>query len=139
MAQTVSDVMTTGPVSVTAGSTLSDVARKMREHDIGAVVVEDGGSLRGLVTGRDIVVRGIAAGLDPTTTAVAEVCSAELVTVEPDDPIEAAVSSMREHSLRRLLVVEGDRVVGIVSLGDLAIERDPESALADVSAARPNA
>jgi CBS domain-containing protein len=138
MAQTVSDVMTGQLVTVRPQTTLTEMAREMRDNDIGAVVVEDDGRLRGLVTDRDVVVRAIADGKDPGGTRVESVLSDEVVTVAPGDRIETAVQRMRERALRRLPVVEGERVVGIVSLGDLAIERDPDSALADVSAARPN-
>ncbi len=110
----------------------------MREHDIGAVVVEAGGTLRGLVTDRDVVVRAIADGMDPNATTVEQVLSGEMVMVHPDEPVEAALLKMREHALRRLLVVDAGHVVGIVSLGDLALEREPASALAEVSAARSN-
>jgi CBS domain-containing protein len=69
---------------------------------------------------------------------VAEACSDDVVTVSPDEDLDGAVEVMREHAIRRLPVVEGDHPVGIVSLGDMAIERDPRSVLGDISAARPN-
>jgi CBS domain-containing protein len=69
---------------------------------------------------------------------VGQICSRELTTLSPDTPIEAAVQVMRDKAIRRLPVVEGERPVGIVSLGDLAVERDPESALGGISAAPPN-
>lgn len=91
------------------------------------------------MTDRDIVVRGIAEGLDPRTNTLDDICSRTLTTVSPDDSIDTAVSLMREKAIRRLPVVKRGRPVGIVSIGDLAIERDRDSALADVSAAPPNA
>ena len=98
----------------------------------------EGERLRGLVSDRDLVVRALAEGADPDETTVARACSEDLVTVEPEEDLDRAVQLMREHSVRRIPVVEGGHPVGIVSLGDLAVERDPESALGDISAARPN-
>ncbi|PWI11415.1 CBS domain-containing protein [Streptomyces sp. NWU339] len=139
MTQHVSDVMTSAPVTVEPQTSVTAVARMMRDEDIGAVLVTEGERLRGLVSDRDLVVRALAAGGDPDRTTAAEACSADLVTVGPDDELTLAVRVMREHAVRRVPVVdEGQHVVGIVSLGDLAIERDPGSALGDISAAEPN-
>src|SRR5688572_26761323 len=136
MAQKVREVMTAAPVTVEPDTDLLTVARLMRDEGIGDVLVAGGKNrLQGLVTDRDLVVRGMAEGGDPQRTAVSEVCSGDLTAVSPDDEVDKAVQLMREHSVRRLPVVEKDRPVGIVSLGDLAIERDEESALADISAA----
>lgn len=110
----------------------------MRDEDIGAVLVTEDDQLLGLFTDRDLAVRVIAEGKDPVDTTVRDACSSDLITVTPDDEVTHAVELMRKHSLRRLPVVEGKTPVGIVSLGDLAIERDPSSALGDISAARPN-
>jgi CBS domain-containing protein len=101
------------------------------------VLVTEDDHLRGLVTDRDIVVRAVAAGRDMTTTTVSEVCSAELFTVTPAEDAEAAVRLMREHAVRRVPVVDGDRPVGVVSIGDMAVERDEHSVLADISAQPP--
>lgn len=139
MTQHVRDVMTTDPVTVEPLTSVTEVARMMRDEDIGAVLVTEGGELRGLVSDRDLVVRAVAGGGDPGRTTVATACSEDLVTVGPDDDLGRAVHVMREHSVRRVPVVdEGHHAVGIVSIGDLAIERDPDSALGDISAAEPN-
>jgi CBS domain-containing protein len=138
MAQQVREIMTSAPVTVGALTAVSEVAQRMRDEDIGAVLVTEGDQLRGLVTDRDLVVRVIAERKDPADTTVRDALSSDLVTVTPDDEVTRAVELMREHSLRRLPVVEGKTPVGIVSLGDLAIERDPSSALGDISAAHPN-
>jgi len=82
-------------------------------------------------------VRGLAAGHDPTTP-VGEMCSEQLATVDADADVDQAVAIMRDRALRRLPVVSEGRLVGIVSIGDLAISQDPQSALADISAAPPN-
>ncbi len=138
MAQTVREVMTAKPVALQSGTTLQEAARAMRDHDVGSVVVLDDDVVRGIVTDRDIVVRAVAEGRDPATTVLAEISSERVVTVSPDDPVDRAVALMREHAVRRLPVVENGRPAGIVSIGDLAIERDPESVLGRISAAEPN-
>ncbi|WP_045559667.1 CBS domain-containing protein [Streptomyces sp. FxanaA7] len=139
MTQHVSELMTSAPVTVEPQTSVATVARMMRDEDIGAVLVTEGDRLRGLVSDRDLVVRTLAEGGDPGRTTVAEACSDDLVTVGPDEDVRHAVELMREHSVRRMPVVDAEQhAVGIVSLGDLAIERDPESALGDISSTKPN-
>jgi CBS domain-containing protein len=138
MATVVADVMTSGVQTVEAQAPVEQAAARMRDSDTGAVVVLEGGRVTGILTDRDIAVRVVAEG-KPAQTPVREACSSgELVTVTPETTISDAVSLMSSHAVRRLPVVEGDRPVGVVSLGDLAIERDPASALADISAAPGN-
>jgi CBS domain-containing protein len=137
MAQLVRELMAE-PVTVPADTSLREAAQLMRDADIGDVIIVADGRPRGVVTDRDIVVRGLAEGNSPDDTTVADICTSDLATVSPDDPMERAVETMRETAVRRLPVVEGDRLVGVVSLGDVAIERDEKSALADISAADPN-
>lgn len=138
MIQSMKVVMTRDPVTVEPRSSVTEVASMMKQLDVGAVVVEEGGRIWGLVPDRDIVVRAIAEGKDAGTTPVADLYSGDVHTVAPDEPLERAVEQMRSHAVRRLPVVEGDRAVGILSIGDLAIERDERSAaLADISAAPP--
>jgi CBS domain-containing protein len=110
----------------------------MRDDDIGEVIVSDGDRLLGIVTDRDIVVRAIAEGLDPVREKVDTVFSGDVNTVSADAPIEEAIRVMSERAVRRLPVMEGERIVGVVALGDLAMERDTNSALADISSAAPN-
>ncbi len=138
MAQTIQDVMTKNPVTLSGDSTATEAARKMREADIGPVLVVDDDNIHGIVTDRDIVVRVLAEGRDVATTSLDEVCSHEVVAVGTGTGLDAAAETMRANGVRRLPVVENGRPVGFVSLGDLAIERDPDSALADISAAEPN-
>jgi CBS domain-containing protein len=102
------------------------------------VVVNDGGEARGILTDRDIVVRCIADDKIPAETKVSEVFTTEPTTLSPVDSLDDAVDSLREANVRRLPVVEDGRVVGIVSIGDLAEARDEKSALADISSAAPN-
>lgn len=138
MAPTVRDVMTPHPVTMSEAAPALDGARKMKEQDIGDVIVVDGDRICGVVTDRDIVVRVVADGRDPSKTRLGEVCSRQLVTVSPDDDLVRAGKLMRERAVRRMPVVESGKAVGIVSIGDLAVERDPDSPLADISAASPN-
>lgn len=139
MALKVRDVMTPHPVSLSPDATLVEAAQRMRDNDIGDVlIVEAGGQLRGIVTDRDVVVRAVADGQEARDTSVAEVCSPNPAIVNPEDDSDLAVRLMRERAIRRLPVVDGGQVVGMISLGDLAIERDPSSALAEISAAREN-
>jgi CBS domain-containing protein len=138
VAQKVRDVMTTAPVALHPSQPLTEVGKVMREQGVGSVLVTENGQLKGLVTDRDIVVRAVADGRDPETTTVAEVCNPDLVAAAPDDDADTAVRRMREHGVRRIPVVEEGRAVGILSLGDMSIERDERSALADISAHAPN-
>lgn len=138
MAQHVRDIMTGAPVTVGPQTSVAEVARIMRDRDLGSVLVTDGDRLRGLVTDRDLVVRSVSRGGDPEDVTVAGACSDDLVTVAPGDDLDHAVRLMRAHAVRRVPVVEDGRPVGVVSLGDTAMERDPESALGDISVARPN-
>ena len=132
------DVMTPAPVTVSSSTSLEQAAREMRDANIGDVIVLDGEQITGILTDRDIVVRAVAGGRNPAQTRVGEIASRELTTIDPDESVDSAVALMRERSIRRLPVVEDGRPVGIVSLGDLALERDPESCLGEISAAPPN-
>jgi CBS domain-containing protein len=137
MASTIAEVMTPNPVTVEASESVREAARRMRDADAGAVIVLQDGTVAGVVTDRDITVRIVADGKDPGTP-VREAYSSEVTTVAPDTSVSQAVQLMRTKAIRRLPVVQGGRPVGIVSLGDLAIERDYNSALADISAAKGN-
>jgi CBS domain-containing protein len=138
MGRTVEEIMTRDPRTVDAGDTLLDAARVMRDTDIGDVIVMDRGQVSGIVTDRDIVVRGVAEGRDPDSTEVSDVCTTGVETIEPDASVDDALRLMREKDIRRLPVAKNRRPVGIVSLGDLAVEREPDSTLADISAASPD-
>lgn len=138
MAKRILDIMTPNPMTLPTTASLIDTAVAMRDADVGAVVVLENGRVCGIVTDRDIVVRGIASGNYPATITLGEICSRDLTTLSPEDDVEDAVHLMREKAVRRLPVVEHGQPVGIVSLGDLAIEKDPHSALGTISAAPPN-
>jgi CBS domain-containing protein len=138
MARTVEEIMTRNPRTVNAGDPVIDAARIMRDEDIGDVIVVDNGDVAGIVTDRDIVIRGLAEGRDAQSTPVSEVCTKGVEALEPGESVDDALRKMREADIRRLPVVDGGRPVGIVSLGDLAVEREPDSTLADISAASPD-
>lgn len=138
-AQSVGDIMTRPPRTLDVSASVMDAATLMREGDFGDVVVVEGGRLCGILTDRDIVVRVLATGDDPLAVRVGDVCSRILTTVSERDGIADAVRLVREKAVRRLPVLDDDgKLVGIVSLGDLALARDPKSALGDISAATPN-
>jgi CBS domain-containing protein len=139
MTQQIKDVMTKQIHSVRRDATLRAVARVMKEHKIGAVLVTQAdGSLLGLVTDRDLVVRGMASDRDVDKTSVAEICSTPPVKLDLTAMVDDAVRLMRERSVRRIPVVADGKPVGIISIGDLARARDPGSLLAQISAAPPN-
>jgi CBS domain-containing protein len=136
--QSIGEIMTKDVSTVESSSTIAEAARLMRDNDTGAIIIADGGDMRGLLTDRDIAVRAIAEGRSPDETTVGEIASTDLVSLEPSSTIDDAVKAMRKANVRRLPVVEGGSPVGIISLGDLAMARDEESALADISSASPN-
>ncbi|MGC1214367.1 MAG: CBS domain-containing protein [Micromonospora sp.] len=136
----VSDVMTKQVVYLPAETTLDEAARVMKESDIGDVVVTDGATLAGMLTDRDIVVRAVAERADPAGTTIGEIVTREVVMIEQHSTASEAAALMRERNIRRVLVCDNERkLVGIVSLGDLAMQLDPNSALSDISEAAPNA
>lgn len=138
MADKVREVMTKDPVCLESDTTVLEAAQRMRDQNIGDVLVMSGGKLQGIVTDRDIVIRALAEQKDPQQCTIGEVASGQLTTLSPDDPIDQAVRTMESKAIRRIPVVEGDRPIGIVSIGDLAVERDRQSALGQISAAPPN-
>jgi CBS domain-containing protein len=138
MGQNIRDVMTPNPTAMPAMATVSDAAKAMRDADIGAIVVLNQNQVCGIVTDRDIIVRAIAEGREPSNTSLSDICSHNLTTLSPSDTVEEAKELMGERATRRIPVVEDGRPVGIVSLGDLAVEEGGSSALEDISAAPPN-
>ena len=138
MAQTVEEIMTTNPRTVKVDDSVRDAARVMNDNDIGDAVVVEDGQVTGIVTDRDIAVRAVAEGRDAESTTVGEIATTGVHAIEPEASVDDALRMMREHDIRRLPVVKNGRPVGIVSLGDLAVEREPDSTLADISAASPD-
>lgn len=135
----VRDVMTAAPEMVTLDTPLVAAARLMAEKDIGDVIVVEPGTERvaGIVTDRDITIRAVAEGRNPDTTTVEEIFSRDLAAA-PADSVRRVIDLMEDLKVRRLPVVESDRAVGIVSLGDLAVETNVGSAIAEISAAAPD-
>lgn len=138
MTQNIQEVMTLKPLTLEASASIVDAARAMRERDVGDIIVMDGGAVTGILTDRDIAVRAVADDKDTNSTPVKDVCSASLHYLTPDNSVDDAIEMMRRESVRRLPVLQNGQPVGVVSLGDLAMERDPSSALADISAASSN-
>jgi CBS domain-containing protein len=120
MGTSIKEVMSSDVRTCEPNATVVDVAKVMAKEDVGPIPVVEGGRLVGLVTDRDLVVRVLAEGKDPETTKVGEVASRELVTVSPDEDLDRALKLLAQHQVRRLPVVEGDRVVGIVAQADIA-------------------
>ena len=138
MGQKIRELMTGGPISLDVSATVSEAARQMKERNVGDVLVTRDGKLCGIVTDRDLVVRCLAQDGDARSQPIGEVCTEELVTLAPDEEVTAAIRGMQDHAIRRIPIVDRDRAVGVVSLGDLAVERDRQSTLGEISAAPPN-
>jgi CBS domain-containing protein len=124
MGKNVKDVMTSNPTTVQSDATVVEAARIMRDQDAGIVPVVENEQLSGTVTDRDIAVRVVAEGRDPDATTVREIASTDVVSVEPQQELSEALRLMAEHQVRRLPVVENDRLVGIVAQADVARESD---------------
>jgi len=123
MGAKVGDVMTGRPRAVTPETPLTEVAQMMETEDVGSIPVVDNDRLVGIVTDRDIVVRAIAKGKDPTGMPASAISTRELVTVRPEDDLSDALELMVRHQVRRLAVMgEDERLVGMVSQADVARE-----------------
>jgi len=118
--ENIRDIMTSEVESCTLLDNVYEVALKMKELNVGAIPILDQDKLVGMITDRDIVVRGVAEK-HPGSTKVEDIMSNKLITITPDSTSKEAAKLMAEHQIRRLPVVEGDKLVGIVSLGDFAI------------------
>jgi CBS domain-containing protein len=133
----VHEIMTAHPRCIAPDNTLVEAAGLMRELDVGALPICDNDRLAGMVTDRDIVLRGTADGRDPNTATVSEVMSQGIMYVFADQEVEEAARVMEEKQIRRLPVLNREkRLVGIVSLGDVATSSSPAfsgTALRDVS------
>ena len=139
---TIQDIMTGGVTVVAPDATLQAAARRMRELDVGALPVCVGDRLVGIVTDRDIAVRGVAAGKPPQETRVDEVMTDTVHSCRPDDSSDAVLKRMGEWQVRRLAVLDADRrIVGIVALGDFAVRQSAptDAALRGISEPSPAA
>ena len=120
------ELMTSNPTTCPPSASILDVAKMMAQEDVGPVPIVEGDRLTGIVTDRDLVVRVLAEGRDPTSTTIGEIASADLVTVQPDSDLSEALNLMAQNQVRRLPVVEGDQLVGIVAQADVARAADEE-------------
>jgi CBS domain-containing protein len=122
MGKSVKDAMTSDVKTAAPSQSLTDVARLMKQEDVGSVPVVDGERLVGVVTDRDIVVRGIADGSDPHAIKAGDIASRDIVTVRPGDDLDDAMRLMAQHQVRRLPVVDDGQLVGVVAQADVAQE-----------------
>ena len=123
-----SDVVTADP-----GTAVTDLARTMANEDVGSVVITDGDEPTGIVTDRDLTVRVLGEAIDPTDLTAQDVMSENLATVEPDVGFYEAAERMADHGIRRLPVVEGGSLVGIITADDLTeLLADEEQHLAKI-------
>jgi CBS domain-containing protein len=116
----VREVMTPAPETIQADRPAAEAAKLMKDADAGMIPVMDNGTLLGTVTDRDIALRVVAEGKDPQSTPVREVASKKVVTIEPDADLDEALQLMAKHQVRRLPVVEGGRLVGVLAQADVA-------------------
>ena len=127
MGKSIQDVMTQNPCAIDADQPVSYAAKMMKDEDVGLAPIVEGDRLIGTLTDRDITVRVVAEGRDPQTVKVREVASTDVVTVDPQQNLDEALTLMARHQVRRLPVVEEDgRLVGVVAQADVADEAKPK-------------
>lgn len=138
--KSIRDIMTKNPKTISPETSVAEAAQLMCDADVGGLVVRDGsGEVCGIITDRDITVRVVAKNKDPKKTTIESVYSEDPICLSPDDTIDQAIQTMTRASVRRIPVVEDGAPIGIISLGDLAMARQPGSALGSISAAPPQA
>jgi CBS domain-containing protein len=121
MGKTARDVMSGGAECVGENETILDAARKLAKLDVGAMpICGEDDRLKGMLTDRDIVVKVLAAGKDPGSTRAGELGQGKPVTIGADDSVEEAMHTMKEHKVRRLPVIDGHRLIGMMSQADIA-------------------
>ncbi|MFL6136436.1 MAG: CBS domain-containing protein [Frankiaceae bacterium] len=136
---TAREIMSTGVDHIASDTTVLDAARKLAGDDVGALPICDGGRLKGMITDRDVVVKVLAEGRDPATTKVIDLVQGEVVTIGADDSLDEAVRTMKQYKVRRLPVIDGTELVGMVSQADLAknLPNDKVGDLVEVISAAP--
>jgi CBS domain-containing protein len=134
MAQLVRDLMAPHPIVLQATSSLVEAALAMRDFEVDILLVLDGEQVCGIVTDRDLVVRGIANGYYPATMTLGEICAGELPVLSPTDHAEEVIALMRQQAIPYLPVMEHGRPVGIMVLRDLSLEANPPAPLGDAGA-----
>ena len=123
---TARDIMTPDPIIFGVDDSVVDIAKRMESDDIGAVIIcNPEERMQGMVTDRDLAIQVIAAGRDPSTCTAGDLVDGrEVVTIGADDDLQLAIRTMKDHAVRRLPVIDGHRVVGIISQADLALHVD---------------
>ncbi|MCW2961964.1 MAG: signal-transduction protein [Thermoleophilia bacterium] len=142
MPRSARDIMTADPVWIDASETIDVAARQLADEHVGAIPICENGKLRGMLTDRDIVVKVIAEGKDPHSVTAGELAQGEAITIGADDTVDEVVRVMRKHDVRRLPVIDGRELVGIVAQADVATELGATMAgelLVDISSAPANA
>jgi CBS domain-containing protein len=140
MAKTARDVMSGGAECIGENETVADAARKLRDLDVGSVpICGEDDRLKGMLTDRDIVVEVLAQEKDPASTKAIELGGEEVVTIGADDSVSEALRTMKDHQIRRLPVIDDQRLVGVVSVADLAknIEEDELGDLVEAISVAP--
>jgi len=127
MGKHIRDVMTPGPETIQADQPVAQAAKLMKDADAGMIPVMENGHLLGTVTDRDIAIRIVAEGRDPQSTPVRDIASTDVVTIEPDRDLAEALQLMARHQVRRLPVVEGGRLVGVLAQADVAREGNEQA------------
>src|SRR4051794_11471845 len=135
MAKTAREVMTGGAECIGENDSILDAAKRLKELDVGAMpICGEDNRLKGMLTDRDIVVRVLAEGKDPASTRAGELAQGKPVTIGADDTVEEALHTMAEHQVRRLPVIDGHTLIGVVSQADLARNVDEEKVVELVEA-----
>ena len=127
----VGDIMSTELVTCSPNDTIYQIAKKLQQEDIGSCPVVDQNRLIGIVTDRDITVRAVSKDLDVHNTRVSDIMTTNLVVGSPSMSLEEACMLMADHQVRRLPIVENDKLVGIIAQADLAIDLEEEELLAE--------
>lgn len=131
--------MTPDPVALKSDANCTEAAMLMNSQHIGTILVNDNsGKCMGILTDRDITTRCVAEGINPESQDIGSICSKHPAELSPDADVHEAVRLMREKAVRRVPVMENGTAIGIVSMGDLAMELDPKSALGEVSSKPAN-
>jgi CBS domain-containing protein len=121
----VKDFMVSDVVTIDDSASIVDAAKRMIQEEKGPLPVMEGDQLHAIVTDRDIIAHVVAEGLDPNSVTVHDIATHDLVTIGPEQDVEEARQLMDQHELDRILVVEGDRLVGIISEADLRSDEGP--------------
>jgi CBS domain-containing protein len=127
MAKTARDIMTGSPECIGENDSILDAAKKLQKLDVGSMpICGEDNRLKGMLTDRDIVVKVLAEGRDPSSTTAGELAQGKPVTIGADDSIQLAIKTMSEHKVRRLPVIDGHDLVGIVSQADIATNAEDD-------------